>query len=277
MQYYLGQHPEIFMLPQPEPHFFGSDVRLSWFPRLTRETYLELFSGAKGEKLVGEKSTSYLSSRLAAAEIKAFSPDAYIIAMLRNPVDMIYSLHSELLFMGVETIPDFHEAITTENERSASVYSGTSGASQVSARVYREAVQYAEQVQRFFDVFGREKVLVVLFDDFRRDTAGVYADTLRYLNVDAEFQPDFVVVNANKRLRSAWLRRPPKLAVQMSRILLPKPVRHKLRRGIENVNKVDESRRPMDPALRKSLQAQFAPEVQELGKLIERDLTHWLS
>src|SRR5579872_3244504 len=78
---YLGKHPEIFGAALKEPHFFGSDIA---YPRRpTLERYLSYFVGANGEKRVGEASTSYLFSKLAAAEIKEFSPSSRIIIMLR--------------------------------------------------------------------------------------------------------------------------------------------------------------------------------------------------
>jgi len=277
MQYYLGQHPDIFMYSGPEPHFFGSDVRLSWFPRLTEETYLQLFSEAKDETLVGEKSTSYLASERAAEEIKAFSPDAYIIAMLRNPVDLVYSLHSELLFMGVETIPDFLEAITTEAERTTAQRAYSPDAPNVSARVYREAVRYAEQLQRYFDIFGRDRVHVIIYDDLKQDTAAVYAKTLRYLKMGEEFRPDFVVVNPNKRHRSVFIQRPPALALRLAKAIMPKHIRRKLKTGLENLNTVEESRRPLDRELRVRLQAEFSPDVQRLSRLLDRDLSIWMA
>ena len=58
---------------------------------------------------------------------------------------------------------------------------------------YRDIGRYAEQVQRYFDVFGRENVHVIVYDDFQDDTASVYRETLRFLGVDQEFQPCFEV------------------------------------------------------------------------------------
>ena len=277
MQHYLREHPEIFMITGPEPHYFGSDIRLSWIPDLTEDTYLQLFSAQNGETLIGEKSTSYLTSGLAAAEIKAFSPNAYNIVMLRNPVDMVYALHSQLLFMGVETIPDFNEALTTEAERTAPLRSDLSDGPNLNGRFYWDAVCYAEQLQRFFDEFGRDRVHVIIYDDFKRDTAKVYEETLRYLEIGADFRPDFVVINANKRHRLELIHRPPEIALRLARALLPKPIRRILRARIESLNTVQASRRPIEPELRKRLQVELEPEVQRLSKLLDRDLTAWLT
>lgn len=91
MQQYLGEHPEIF-LAQGEPHYFGSDLAVDWGPRSWDE-YVSLFARAS-EPVLGEKSTLYLSSSKAAEEIRQACPDVRIIVMLRNPVDMMRSLHN---------------------------------------------------------------------------------------------------------------------------------------------------------------------------------------
>lgn len=277
MHRYLAQHPEIFMYPGPwEPQYFATDIKFSWFPQMTEKDYLKLFSEARDERLLGEKSTAYLASEVAAAKIHEFSPDAFIIAMLRNPVDMIYSLHSQLILMGFETISDFHEALTTETERLVPQHNGHPGALNVTSGVYWNSVRFAEQLQRYFDVFGKDKVHVVIFDDLRRDTAAVYRDTLRFLQVeDVDFRPDLSVVNANKRHRSEFIRRPPSFARAIARGLMPKSMRQKLRRKLADINISHKPRPPMDPNLQSELRQTFAPQVEQLSRLLGRDLSHW--
>ena len=50
---------------------------------------------------------------------------------------------------------------------------GASGGQPILRRVwrYRKIVRYTEQVQRYFDIFGRERVHVVIYDDFAADPA----------------------------------------------------------------------------------------------------------
>ena len=117
MHYYLKEHPEIFMPEVKEPHFFGTDLVSPRFIR-DKEKYLSLFSAAENQKRVGESSIYYLYSKIAAAEIHKFSPTARIIIMLRNPVDMIYTLHSEHLFCGDENITNFKKALMAEESHS---------------------------------------------------------------------------------------------------------------------------------------------------------------
>src|SRR5947207_13310329 len=112
MHQFLAQHPEVFLAPK-EVHFFGADLHLENDVQ-DLSTYLELFADAKNEFRVGEASVWYLYSRHAAKEIKQFSAGSRIIIQLRNPVDMVHSLHSQLLFSGVEDIQDFESALRAE-------------------------------------------------------------------------------------------------------------------------------------------------------------------
>lgn len=111
-------------------------------------------------------------------------------------------------------------------------------------------MRYEEQLQRCFDTFGRDRVHVIIYDDLKRDAAVVYAKTLRYLQIGEEFRPDFVVINANKRHRSMLIQRPPSVALRLAKAILPKPVRRRLKTGLESLNTVEESRRPLDREIR---------------------------
>ena len=277
MHNYLRQHPDIYM-PHVEIHFFGSDLDPRptwWYPRPTEKEYLALFSEARDERRVGEKSPVYLYSERAAAEIKAFSPSASIIIMLRNPVDMMYSLHNELLYDGYEEISDFAEALAAETDRKrglpdAANWDGFGG------HIYKGLARYNAQLQRYFDVFGRENVHVIIYDDFKGDTPGVYRDTLTFLRVDENFEPEFRMINISKRARSLFLRNPPPFTRKLAKALMPKSIRRNVWRGVSRINTIFEQRRPMNPELRRQLQAEFAPEVQQISKLLDRDLAHWL-
>ncbi len=280
MRNYLRKHPEIF-IPTGigEPGFLATDG--PW-PRVIRDekTYLSLFADAKDEKRVGEKSTRYLVSRLAAAEIKAFQPSASIIIMLRNPVDMVYSWHSFSLFIGLEDISDFEAALAADKDRRRGMHL-PNGRNPKDARwfIYRERARYTEQVQRYFDTFGRERVQVIIFDDFVRDTAGVYRDTLKFLNVNPDFRPVFQKVNANRRARSRLVARllgnPPESLLRGMFRIVPTAMFRVLFYGLLYLNSDYTPRPPMRPELRRELEAEFRPEVEQLSELLGRDLTHW--
>jgi hypothetical protein len=198
--------------------------------------------------------------------------------MLRNPVDVMHAQHAQLLFNHREDIADFEEALAAEADRRAGRRI-PAGALRREALFYRHSVRFAEQLRRYLDVFGPERVHVVVFDDLRDRTADTYADVLRFLGVDDGFRPDFEVRNPNRRVRSAALQRavfrPPGPLRRLVPWLRRFPLVHRVRDALVNVNSTPEARARMDPAHRARLNAELAPEVAELGRLIGRDLSAW--
>jgi len=281
MSEYLKQHPEIFMSEPKEPHFFGTDLKSHLSDRFERyrerDKYLSLFANVRDEKRVGEASPWYLDSKRAAYEIRQFNPSSSIIIMLRNPVDMIYSLHGQQLYNGNEDIVDFETALNAEKDRK----NGRripKAAHNPAALLYTDTARYSEQVQRYFEVFGREKVHVIIFDDFVSDTVGVYRETLEFLDVEPNFQPGVKIYNSAKSIRSVALRhfsiaRP--VYLRKIKWMLPLPLRRKMINALVRFNVREAARPPMNPDLRSRLKREFSAEIEKLSTLLGRDLTHW--
>jgi hypothetical protein len=276
MQDYLGQHPEIFMPDMKEAHFFGADLDAPVYLR-DEKKYLALFAKARDEKRIGEASVFYLYSKQAAREIKAFAPDASIIVMLRNPVEMIYSLHSQRLYNGNEDIEDFEAALDAEEDRKRGLRL-PKDRHLLAGLFYRDVAKYSDQLQRYIDVFGREQIKVIIFDEFKRGTAQVYKDTCQFLGVAPTFNPTIRVINGNKGVRSITYRNiifRPSMLRKVARRVIPDTPRRRIIRVLERVNLKYEERPPMNPELKRRLKEEFRPEVEKLSKLLDCDLTYW--
>ncbi len=284
MWHYLRQHPDIFMPSAKELPFLGSDLAIR--PRLTRRQYLAHFADARAERRIGSSWVLHLCSRLAAQEIRDFSASADIVIMLRNPVEMLHSLHAQLVYSGQEIITDFGAAVDADARRRQ----GTGRVSRRAKRtgwtdllIYREHVQYADQVDRYFDVFGRERVHVVVYDDLAADVEQTYRRAARFLGVADDFTPQFGVVNPNKESRSRALQnllRPPVPVRIAAYAVLPASIRRGVSRIMQRVrdaNTTYATRQPVDADLRQRLCAEFAPEVERLSERLSRDLTHWVA
>ena len=278
MYEYLRRHPEIYMpVYDKEPHFFGSDFVAPRFARFrgNEKKYRRLFAGAGKGQLRGEASVFYLYSREAANEIRSFDRSAKVLVMLRNPVDMLYSYHQFLVSLGDEVLTSFEDALAAEKVRKAGQQIPQNLYLMAEALYYRDVARFSEQVARYFDVFGREQVHVVIFDDFKTSTEAEYRKVLAFLGVDCGFKPDFTVVNANQEVRSRRLQRllrNPRLVslvAPIEPIVLPA---YTLLRRL-NVKRVPRS--PLPPELRQRLQEEFVPEVRKLSDLLRRDLMHW--
>lgn len=286
MHVYLGQHPEIFMSTRKELRYSGfapdldsgseSDGR--YFTRDLDE-YLGHFAGAAYEKVVGESSHVYLHSAQAARRIHDFAPDARILIMLRDPVASIHSRHQQQVWMGREDITDFASALAAESDRRAGRRLPPE-AQYVAGLLYREACTMTPQVQRFLDVFGRDRVHFALLDDLAARPLETYRGVLEFLGVDPEFVPrEMAVVNANNVRRVPAL---PRVRTRLRgvesgvRRVLPAPVFRVLAAPLKYVwdaNTRQKPRDPMPPALEEELTSYFAPDVASLSELVGRDLT----
>lgn len=277
MYEYLRAHPQVFMSVPKEPMYFGRDLTPR-YRRMSEEEYLALFREAREDQRAGEASPWYLYSASAPAEIDAFAPDGQVIIMLRNPVDVMYAQHSQLVFNRREDLADFAAALDAEEDRRQGDRIPVD-AIRPEALYYRHSVRFAAQVRRYLDVFGRERIHFIVFDDLLADPRGAYRSTLEFLNVDPAFEIDLSVYNPNRRPRSGLVQRlvfapPPALRGLFGR-LRRLPLAHRVRDALVSVNSSRAQRAAMDPELRARLTAEFAPQVEELGRLIGRDLSAW--
>ena len=273
----LEAHPEIFVPERKEIHFFGTDLFSPTYVRDLDE-YLRLFAGAGEAKRAGEASVWYLYSKRAAQEIKEFCLEASIIIMLRNPVDMIYSLHSQHLYNGAENIEDFAEALRAEVDRKQGRRLPPDVPA-VERLFYREVAKYSDQVERYLQTCGSENVKVIIYDAFKQDPAQICRETFAFLQVDADVEPRIDVVNPNKQLRSkavqSILNQPPRFLGKVARPLTTPSLRHRLFATAQGWNTNYAPRPPLPDDLRQQLQQEFAPEIERLGTLLDRDLTNW--
>lgn len=268
MSGYLASHPDIFMAVK-ELHYFSE------WSTLSEQSYLHYFSGAHGVSRIGEASVNYLTSSGAASAIAQFQPDAKILIMLRHPVEVVAAMHAEALYQGVETIPDLRAALEIEAPR------GQLTPAQAATVRYRDRVDWEPHIRRYFELFGRDRVHVVIFDDFRLDTLRSYQEVLRFLRVDESHVPDLKVVNARKQVRSAILHRlilhHPDAIRRLSRSIFPDPLRRRLWKAAMRLNAVPARSTQIDPELAAQLTKEFGPRVGGLGDLLGRDLRAWLS
>jgi hypothetical protein len=281
---YLDGHPEIYMSPVKEPIYFAPDMQAGFKHRFTygvdETAYLDLYADARDEKHLGEASTRYLASHQAPNLIHEFEPSSRIVAILRNPVEMIYALHNERVSHGAEDVVDFESALALDDERRAG--RKLPHGSNAMGAVYRDNARFGEQVQRWVDTFGRDRVLVIIFDDFAAETPGQFRRVLEFLEVDPNYQPaEFAVSNASHKSRGGVVRRlfESRLARWGRRKALPAVVGEnnaaRMARRVRHsrLNRRPNPRPPMRPELVRELQDEFMGDVAHLGRLTGRDLT----
>ncbi|HKP21715.1 MAG TPA: sulfotransferase domain-containing protein [Thermoleophilaceae bacterium] len=276
---HLSGHPEVFVPRLKEPMYFGSDLRFLNCRPPTADEYLALFADAENAVRVGEASTTYLYSRLAAAEIKKFNPDARIIIMLRDPVAVMHAWHGENLVKGVEPIRNFAFALEAEGRRRAGHDLPKNRRGLREGLYYRDIVEYDAHVRRYFEIFGPERVHVILFEDWAAATADAFEATLAFLEIDQSFKPSLGVVNPSRLIRSHrvhdLIADPPARLGRATRAVVPLRVRRAARYELLRLNTRTAQRAPIDPALKQRLRAELTPGIERLAALIDRDLSRW--
>ncbi len=206
----LRRHPQIYMPDGKEPWFFASDMRPRFQPPRagpqfeTLEDYLALFDAARPEQCVGEASSSYLWSHTAARAIAEVQPAARIIAILREPASFLRSLHLQLLRTHVESQKDLRKAISLEAaRRDGRRIPRRSHRPQLLQ--YSQHVRYVEQLRRYHAVLPAEQVLVLIYDDFRRDNERTVRTVLRFLEIDDNSPIEVITANPTIGMRSQQL------------------------------------------------------------------------
>lgn len=273
---HLKGHPQIFFPTLKEPYFFQSKLP---DPRITsklayeyigqQEKYLKLFSSARGYAAVGEASPTYLCDEEAPRKIKEASPNARIIAILRDP---ILRAHSHFLMhrrAGKESIPNFYDALKADLAQLGqdSRYFGN--------RLYVEMGLYYEQTKRYIDTFGRGRVSVLLLDDLSINPSGTMNRITEHLGIEP-FQTNHTWRSGSNQfkmprpgLRSAFRVAHRVLKNEKVERVIPGFVNEWLRSS----PLLYERRRPfLDAESQRLLQEIFEPDVNKLEDLLERKL-----
>jgi hypothetical protein len=290
---FLSEHEQIYMPWIKEPHYFASELEKSRVrPIDNLDEYLGLFELCGPQyKVAGEASVFYLTSPNAIQNIRRFNSQAKIILMVRNPIDMFASLHSQLYLTLDEDRRDPVIAWGLQDERLAG------RAIPRTCRIpeilqYRRTCSLGALTQKVLEVFPREQVKIVLFDDFIAYTREVYKKILAFLGVPFDGRVDFPPVNENKVarlrfvaslyhdrgiLRSFWntfeKHRTLRSVGYNSRLQLIYTLVHWVYMRL-NTKTVKRSR--LGPELRSELGDAFREDVERLSELMGRNLGHWL-
>jgi hypothetical protein len=284
----LRLHPQIFMPEFKELWFFAPELLARSRSRSradTLESYLSLFDAARPEQRIGEATPSYLMSTAAARRIADLQPDARIIAILREPASFLRSFHLQCVQNRTETESDLRKALALEEARREG-----KDIPRYSPRphelLYSEHVRYVEMLRRYDAVFPREQVLVLIYEDFRRDNEATLRRVLRFLDVDDTYRIEPIEANPSVRVRSprlhelllsVYLGRSPatRVAKRTVKAFTPRRIRGRALKATQRKVIFGSPRRP-DADLALELRRRFKGEVVALSEYLDRDLvTLW--
>jgi Sulfotransferase domain len=193
----LRRHPDVtgpaayedFVRLRKEVHFFdhrfenGIDWYRSFFPLTVRR---RLARRRGGDLVVGESTPYYLFHPEVPARVAATLPDVRLIALLRDPVERAYSHYQHRKRAGYEKL-SFAKALAAEEKRLAGGDELLLTDPRYRRHHYNHAYfrrgLYAEQLERWLELFPREQLLVLRSEDFFAQPAETYAEALEFIGV----------------------------------------------------------------------------------------------
>ena len=288
---YIKLHPEVYVSLIKEPNFFSTDIDVSKFRKTYKkeielgyeqfykygtqahltfirswEDYYKLFENVKNEKAIGEFSTSYLYSKIAAKNIYNNIENAKIIIVLRNPIERAFSHYIMDLKIGYTNL-SFMEAIKKDMNAKEKGWGITS--------LYLELGEYYEQVKRYLDIFPKESVKIYLFEDLK-NTKNLILDLYEFLNVN----PDLYFPDVSQKFNRGKIPKSKTLFyfatkigfINLGRKIMPSYIKNKFKKLLFS----EKSLPRLTDNEKKFLISYYEKDVKKLSELIERDLSSWL-
>jgi Sulfotransferase domain len=223
--------------------------------------YQSFFRHCIGGLPILEICPTYFSSAEARQRMKLHIPDCRIISTFREPVERAYS-HYKLMRHNVWTRASFEEVVSRSRE-------------------IAEMNQYALNLRGWQQTFGRDNVLVCLYDDLEQDPQGYLDAVCNFIGI-----PPFALERsvASVRLNSFPTAPRNRRLAQNARHVrdwLRGRRAYWLDRLFEHLGiwafcfDGGEAFPPLEPELEKRLKQKFLPEVEALEQLIGRDLSAW--
>lgn len=262
---YLQAVPGIFMSRLKEPNYFARIVVPDDHPvRPIRDEqkYLQLFSGATTETVIGEASPTYLADPEAPRLIREVSPGARILISLRDPVERAYSHYLMMRNNGFA-----NESFLAEAQR------GLRLQGQRNIIILRPDVGlYHEQVRRHLETFGTAQVKIIIFEEFMADVSGTLRQIAEFLGI----QEEFANVKMPVYRQFAEVRGPLARYIFGNRTIARASemlVSPKLRKWVREKFLVKDAKKPeMDQDARRFLTDFYREDVSKLSSLLERPL-----
>lgn len=284
LAHYLAGHPNVFF-SSPKELFYWSDdhpVARTRHNVFNVDQYLAYFRSADPSRhsVVGEGSTNYLQSRTAVKNILEFNPQSKFIVLLRDPVEVAYGMHGELMRHYFEDVSDFREAWSLQDVRREGKQI-PKGSVMVNQLQYEDVVNYADQMHRFFELVPASQRRVFLFQQFARDTRSVYAETLELLGLPDDGRTEFPRVNEARQYRSGLIG---KVYQNPPAILEPMMKRFRVwysgrsdswKESVAKMLSRKEPRKKLDPDFESELRNRLTPMVEKLEHILELDLSAW--
>jgi hypothetical protein len=271
---YLAEHPEVCFAVPKEPKYFNTDFGVDRREVLTESAYLRCFQAdPEVHRLLAEGTVWYLYSKVAVRNILEYNPDSRFVVMIRNPVDLVHSLHSQLYYGGVENVGDFETAWRLQGARKLgeSLPPGTSDAKSL---LYGDVAKLGEQVERLFSLVERERVLVIDHDNFSVNPSREYSRLLAFAGLSPQPRDRFVRSNENRVLRKSPLTAA-LFGIKRLKNALGIKKSFGVWKSLQPLVAAKQERDKMPDHLAEELREFFHSDIEKLEALLDLDLSTW--
>lgn len=264
LQACFDEHPGLYVHPKKELNYFSLDYNK---PDIT---YADYFTEANTNQLLADVSPTYLSEEESPERIHKYNPNAKIIIKLRNPVNRAFS-HYNMLRRGNDVTVNMLEEITNNKTHlSKSMLNGG---------------KYFTQVKNYQKYFKPENILILFYEDLKKDAVSYWKRVLYFIEADPTFQPSMLTQKYHKTKNLPRNQTFYNSSVNLykkiySSVPLLKPGLDwiKTSGAITVFHKLNDSgKKPMmNQQVKSALIDFYTEEVKGLEKLLDKDLSHWL-
>jgi hypothetical protein len=278
---YLSEHDSIFMAPKEMHHFLSNAPGL--YPHFQDPTnYYSKFQDAAPNQITGESSVFYFYSPTALENIMAYNPKAKIIVFLRNPQELLPSLHQQFVKTLYEPIDSFEQALTAGSARDWSLCPKAIKDNKWLLD-YNFMGSLGTHLQAVVDIVPQNQLHIIFYDDLKDNPKGVYYNVLDFLGVTPDNRQHFKRVNQRGTYRSkalaSFLRNPPTFCKKIWHML--KPLFNKLGLGNAYSKMIVANQRTIQntiiaPNVKLHIHQSFQKDIQKLTTITNRDLSSWL-
>lgn len=255
----LASHPDVFTpTVRDEINFFDHyyERGLEWY-----ETLFPRPEEAGRYRAIGEITPQYLECEGCPKRIFETLPDSKLIVMLRHPVARAYSQYG--LYVQRRNYRGSFEEFLADKPRSL------------------ERGFYSRYLKRYLRYFGRERFLVLVFEDAVSDLGKTKQELAEFLDIAVDKFPSAVgkkKVNASSIPRFQFLYGlVANTGRQLRKVHLEPIVDFVMRTSIPRMLARGRSLPPLDKELKHKLSQMYRDEFNDLEQCMQIDLSCWRS
>lgn len=263
---WLSRHPQILMSTPKEPLYFELEYEMGIDYYLA--TY---FPQWDGRKLIGESRHRNLFLPWVPKRIRATTPDAKLIILVRNPVERCLS-HWWMKYRRCKEPLHFEEAVLANLERLESGRRHETAEEYAAYQrrrdpggiypTYVDSGYYIEQLERYRQLFPDTQICVLALEDLQSRPRAVLSEVCSFLGVSASA---IVGVDCESRNAAGLLKRSRAMQDWITCRLSGRSVSYSAIRRQPSIR----------PEFRRFLTDHYLPFNTDLAKALNRDLSHW--